>query len=111
MTHYLVITPVYTYIEVILDDGTGPAYDARDVVHVEAPTRKAARWEALKTPEFRRHLDEARGDGHHPCTGLKVEDCLCPHGWCHCDGRFPHPDQVGDYCEACYEEHEDGEGQ
>jgi hypothetical protein len=42
MPHYWVVTPEFSYTEPVLDDGSGPTYDVRDVVEVEAPTARDA---------------------------------------------------------------------
>ena len=99
MSHYWVMTPVYTYVEPVLDDGSGPRYDTRDVVCVAAPNKREARKEAVKTPEFRRHVNDCRSDRVPPFKGLEVEDCLCEHGFCWCEIPDCHPDEEG--CPTC----------
>ena len=92
--HYWVIgLPTHSYM------GDGHYIeDGREVACVAAPTATAAKWAALKTPEFKGH----RGDvaPQHPLTDMEAKDARCPHGVCFCDG-FTHPDQPDEWCAGC----------
>ena len=78
MPKWYVITPEYETVERILPDGSGPIEIGRDVVEVEAPTRRAAKVVGVR--ELRRQksrwMHDQEGDWpnkHSPFTGLRVE--------------------------------------
>lgn len=72
---YLVVSPTYTYREVVLDDGTGPSYDIADVYLVDAPNKTTAKWAALRLGRTRGDTWAEPGYLHfgHPLRGVKVE--------------------------------------
>lgn len=55
----------------------GSEYDPPEygcaVVYVDAWTVQEARVKAIRTPEFAEWVDLQRGDGKHPCSGIKCE--------------------------------------
>lgn len=40
--HWTITTPEFEYVDVILEDGTGPIEIVRDVINVEASTKREA---------------------------------------------------------------------
>jgi len=76
MKKWLVVTPTFSYTEVILD-GQGPSYDTCDVIEVEAETARDAVKLGVKTmlEDHRRftYCHEQRQDGACPYTGVWAE--------------------------------------
>lgn len=64
---------------------------------VLAPTAKAAVVLAVKLPEFRPWVQEARGDHVPPFKGIKARRAVCEHGVCW---------GCGTECSACLSESE-----
>lgn len=80
---YLVITPEYTYVEPVLDDGTGPSYSAADVIEIEAENPRDAKALGVKLmlqePSPVPHVKfswckDQRDSGCSPYTGVYVEE-------------------------------------
>ncbi len=72
---FLVASQVYTYVEPVLDDGSGPTEHARDVIYVRSRTTKRARILALRAfrrKYARRSKPDYLCDGH-PFKGMTVE--------------------------------------
>ncbi len=70
---YIVVTPEYSTVIPILDDGSGPIEYGRDVWEGEADNMKEAKIKAIKSIEFRRWVKEARSDNRNPFSGLRAE--------------------------------------
>lgn len=74
LRQYCVIGPERIWIDVVCDDGTGPAMPEHDVYFIEAPNRKIAKWAAYRLAKNngdRWHTDLG---GEHPLSGVRVED-------------------------------------
>ena len=83
--HWEVVSPeMGEQIDIGLDDGTGPMEYGCLVVSVEASTRRKALSLAIKHPDMKRWVEEARSDGKNPFVGLRVYDPVCKHGVCLC---------------------------
>lgn len=89
MTHYLVISPEYGTVIPILDYGEGPMEYGRDVVCVDAATKRQA-----KVLGVRKMRNDAHCHYHadhcdtNPFTGVAVEPAECAHGkrcYCGCE--------------------------
>lgn len=108
--HYAVMSPEMSAVIPITDEGFGPTEYFCCVAEVEAPTRNAARWLAIKTKEFEPWMDDV-GRGEMPIKGLEVVDQKCEHGVCHCtDCTEKRVEEKGDdflYCKACQLDDED----
>ena len=79
MKHFYVITPEFDYVEPILDDGSGPTYQACDVVEIEAENKKDAvslgvKYMLSKSPREFPWVHDQRSDNLCPYTGVKVEE-------------------------------------
>jgi len=78
---YYVVSPEYSVKEVVLDDGSGPSYPVRDVVEVEANTKREAIIKGVA--KMRAHprsfgwLTDCDGN---PFAGMKAELAVCEHG-------------------------------
>ena len=76
---WFVITPNYTYVERILDDGTGPTFEASDVIEVVADTRREAISKGVKEMLNRpksfdfKYMHSQRADNACPYTGVRAE--------------------------------------
>ncbi len=76
---WLVCSPIYTYVDQILDDGSGPSYDERDVLYVRCRSRARAKVLALRA--WRRRFSRGRWwpgrdylyRGENPFRGMTVE--------------------------------------
>lgn len=108
--HWWVSTPEYEYIDVILDDGTGPSEWSRDVVSVEAPTKRQAIIAGVKqmrSEEFFKKMGGRKTTYYgwawdrdsNPFTGVKAENAECPHGICFCE--IPNCLKWNDECKHC----------
>jgi hypothetical protein len=82
LRHYEVVSPEMSRIDVVCDDGTGPCEYGCDWCVVLAPNKREARIKAIKHDDFSDWVDEARGDGINPFTGLVVTLARCEHGVC-----------------------------
>lgn len=71
MPRWLVLTPSYTYVEPVLEDGSGPTERTCDVIDVVAPTKR----EAIKIG-VRRMLKENKSKGW---VQYQQEDGKCPY--------------------------------
>lgn len=69
MPLYSVRTPEYSYIDVILDDGTGPTEWACDSWMVDAATSKIAMWACHKSSLL---TYDHKDHGRHPLTGYQA---------------------------------------
>lgn len=72
MSKWIVVSREYSYVEPVLDDGSGPTHYTCDVVEVDAENKKEARIAALK--ELRKLT---RGfiyetNGENPFGGMKI---------------------------------------
>lgn len=76
--HYEVVSPPMTEYF----GGQAPPETGICWAMVEAPTAKRAIALAVKSPEFRPWVDEARGDHVPPFKGLKAQRAVCDHGVC-----------------------------
>lgn len=99
MTHYIVVSPEMSKMVPITDDGLGPIEDFCCVVSVDADSKTEARKIAIKSPEMRDWVDDARSDDKNPFAGLKVYLGKCKHGVCWCD-------LCRGECEECYAEYD-----
>ena len=76
MKPYYVVTPEYEVTMQILDFGEGPKEPCRDVVEVEANTKREAKIKGLK--ELRKiqrgWINWYRDTDTNPFTGLRVEE-------------------------------------
>jgi hypothetical protein len=80
---YLVESPVYTYIEPVLDFGEGPAYDVRDTLFVRSRSARRASVLALRTwrRQYRYHpLRRPTYLFDNPFTGMKVSLAIVENG-------------------------------
>lgn len=80
MTLWHVTTPKYTYIERVLDDGTGPFHEGVDWKEVETPTRRdaiiiAVREWLVEAPYGYdvNYCVQRRRDGLNPYTGVTAK--------------------------------------
>ena len=85
MKHYYVITPVYDVVVPVLDYGQGPVESGRDVIEIEAKTRRDAIALGVKAMLNARYGDfadenrfcwcqDARRDGENPYAGVRAEE-------------------------------------
>ena len=74
MKMFAVISPGVEEVVPIMDDGSGPSEYFCYYVEVEADTRREAKAKAVKHPDFRGWVDEQRGAGCSPFTGLRVTE-------------------------------------
>jgi hypothetical protein len=63
---FVAIGPVRTWVEKILDDGTGPIEDYRPYLDLDAESRADASRQVLRSREFRDLVEEAPWDGRDP---------------------------------------------
>ena len=77
---YLVVSPEYTYTEVVIPEtGQGPEMPTRDVAVIKAPNAQAAKWAACRLweeharPSWDCWPAIARGEHRHPLTGVTVQ--------------------------------------
>lgn len=82
LREWLVMSPVFPATERVLDDGSGPIYDMRDVVQVQAYTKAEAITVGVKQmlKERMSWVREARADNRSPFAGIVAEVLECPHG-------------------------------
>ena len=77
MKRWFVVTPEFSYTEVILD-GQGPSYDTVDAIEIEAETaRDAVKLgvrEMLRRPGFS-YCEDQQSDERCPYTGVFAEPC------------------------------------
>ncbi len=71
---FLVIGPQRSYVEPVLDDGSGPRYEWRDVYRIEAPTRHKAKWVAFGLAKANHDLWYTDLGTDHPLAGVTTED-------------------------------------
>lgn len=91
----MVITPKFEYVEPVLDDGSGPFYEAQDLTYVEASSKREAIKKGVKEMRSSEYLKKwgprfSYYGGHwdkstNPYTGVKAESAECEHGVCFCD--------------------------
>lgn len=74
MKQYLVVSPQYEVTIPILDDGTGPTEYCSDAVLVNAKSKREAIKLAVKSPEFRQWVKDAREAECNPFIGIKAYD-------------------------------------
>ena len=74
MPKWWVITPEYGTVVAVLDDGTGPEEFGRDVVEVEAPTRREALVLGLRKLRLQRSrwIWNQEADRRNPFNGLEA---------------------------------------
>lgn len=74
LRHWYVVGPEYSYVEPVLDDGSGPSYDTHDVVEVWAATKRRALIVGFQHFSFHRAewIRDARGDGKNPFKGMEA---------------------------------------
>ena len=73
---FVVIGPERLWVDRVLDDGSGPVTPEHDVYLIDAPTARAAKWEAFRLAKRQGALwwsDLDRGY-EHPLKGVRVED-------------------------------------
>jgi hypothetical protein len=77
MRRWWVVTPEFSYTDVIDPEIGGPTYDVRDVIEVEAETKRDALLLGVKAMISDRHRFEwcrdQRRDGLSPYAGVTVE--------------------------------------
>ena len=73
MVNFLVVSPLMSVTIPIMDDGAGPTEYFRCVVQVDAPNKREALRLAVKHPDMAAWVEEQRGDGLNPFSGLKAE--------------------------------------
>ncbi len=80
MAWYEVVSPPYTYVEAILEDGTGPIYTIYDWLAVNATSARRAKVLALRAwrrrenhPRFRHEVGDWMHYGVNPFTGMKAK--------------------------------------
>jgi len=79
--HYEVISPEMVEYHQSWDPPEPPDYYRCWGLYL-APNAKAAKAMAVKDPEFREWVTEARVDGVPPFKGLEARRTLCEHGVC-----------------------------
>ena len=85
---YLVTSPEYTYVEVVIPEtGQGPTFETRDVAVIKADTAQQAKWAAARL--WQEHARTswdcwpaiARGDDKHPLSGVTAERWECQYDY------------------------------
>lgn len=102
MNHYLVMSPQMSFVDVILEDGTGPTEYYACAAFVEAENEDDAKAFALKMDDMKDWVQECQVNDENPFVGLTVDDCKCEHGKCWCESCT---NKFGE-CDACIEEYE-----
>ena len=97
--HYEVVSSEMGAIEVVTDDGQGPMEYWCDWVLVLATSKRDATKQAIKHRDFHEWVDEARGAGINPFSGVKATLATCGHGKCW--GCPTMGDDEWTACEAC----------
>lgn len=100
---WFVVSPQYSYTEVLLDDGTGPSYPTCDYAEVEAGTRREAVSLAVKQWLSERGDSwpaRQKSDGLCPFTGVRAESENEAKQRARADAPSP-PDPRFDFCDAC----------
>ena len=80
--HYEVISPEMGRVEPVTDDGQGPMEYWCDWVCVLAINARDARSQAVKHPDFKSWVQEARDSDINPFSGVEAKLTLCEHGVC-----------------------------
>lgn len=76
MSEYIVITPPFDVLEPVTDEGQGPTHQERDVIVIEAPTKREAVRIGVNEMLVNRkytYCREQRMDGRSPFAGVKAE--------------------------------------
>lgn len=111
MKHWIVISGVIEDKIPILDDGSGPIEQWREVVYAEAVTKRDAI--AVGVRVMSEWPNYSRQDGINPFAEVTAEPAECPHGFCWCEledcDRGHQRNGHGDYCEECIREHDEAE--
>jgi hypothetical protein len=102
---YSVITPVYSVMEIVIDN-MGPTYDVQDWVDVVATSKREAvqiavrDWLTENLPyRDKNYVQDRKRDGLCPWTGIRAEIMRCPHG-VECPIGF----KDDFWCDQCQEE-------
>ena len=103
--HWLVTSGLISEVVPILDDGTGPIEEWKEMTYVVARTKRKAIIKGLKSDDLAHWVKIQRQDDVNPFIGVEANTVICEHGYCWCElVPYPHSEQ-DDYCESCIEEH------